>query len=132
MSRLKVINIENSNIPSGIKNDYPIEETCSGYHTSDYFICEESIPSGYFSNDDNEKLLYKCHDFCETCNKESTDINNNCLTCKDTKYLDLGNCVSEVVEHLMTQIIIQLKDVNVQLLNVYIVQLKALKIMVSA
>ena len=89
----KVINVENINSPK--KNDYPTDETeCNGYHTSDYSICEEYIPLGYFSNDDIQKILYKCHDNCKTCNQSSTINNNNCLTCKDenTIYFDLGNC----------------------------------------
>ena len=80
-------------------NDYPTEEPmsfiCGGYYNYEQTECFETIPNGYFHNDTNSKIVYKCHDNCETCEKGPTNNNFNCLTCKNSKYLDLGNCVEE-------------------------------------
>ena len=80
-------------------NDYLTEEPmsfiCSGYYNYEQTECFETIPNGYFHNVSNSKIIYKCHDNCETCEKGPTNNNFNCLTCKNSKYLDLGNCVEE-------------------------------------
>ena len=82
--------------------DYPISEITTStlncinnnYYNYEKTNCIETIPSGFYCNDTNERTIDKCHDNCETCEKGSISDNNNCLTCKDkTKYLDLGNCV---------------------------------------
>ena len=95
----RVFNFET--ISSNKINDFPTDEPsvsiCDGYHTLNGTECYNNIPTGYFCNDTLQKIIYKCHDNCKTCNKESTDDNNNCLTCPESgkKYLDLGNCTSD-------------------------------------
>ena len=79
--------------------DYPSNEPsviitppCNGYLTYDTEECHSNIIDGYFYNDTSSNIIYKCHPNCKTCNKSGTDENNNCLTCKDNKIFDLGNC----------------------------------------
>ena len=87
------------NIESPKKNEFPSDEPsisiCEDFHTFDYSECYTTIPQGYFLNDTSQKIIYKCHENCQTCKKGPTETNNNCLTCptSGTKYLDLGNCV---------------------------------------
>ena len=66
---------------------------CPKYYSYDLKNCIEEIPKGYYCNDTDLNTIDKCHENCETCKLGPTDINNNCLTCNNSKYLDLGNCV---------------------------------------
>ena len=53
--------------------------------------CYDEIPEGYYCNDTQTKIIYKCHEDCKECNGPATNNNNNCLKCWD-KFFDLGNC----------------------------------------
>ena len=74
-------------------NDYPIDLVCDHFYNYDKSGCYDTVPNGYYCNDEVAKTIDKCHDNCETCQIGPTTDNNNCLTCKDSKNLDLGNCV---------------------------------------
>ena len=87
------------NIDSIQIQDYPSDEvgitiTCTGYTKYDTSECVDDISDGYFYNGTSQKIIYKCHSKCETCEKGGSDENHNCKTCKDDKYLDMGNCTS--------------------------------------
>ena len=60
----------------------------------DYYIydnnCYDEIPEGYYINDITHMILGKCHSDCNTCIKDISG-NSICLSCKDNKYLHLGN-----------------------------------------
>ena len=64
------------------------------YYNYDHTECIDNIPEGYYCNNTELKTIDKCHENCQTCEKGGTDENNNCITCIDSKYFDLGNCVS--------------------------------------
>ena len=72
---------------------------CKNYYNYLKTSCLDEIPEGYFCNSTEDKTIDKCHDNCKTCNKSSTENNNNCLTCKDndTIFYDLGNCRSNCI-----------------------------------
>ena len=85
--------------------DYPSDEVgvtinpnCEGYIAYDTSECYSNIIDGYFYNDTPSNIIYKCHSNCKTCKEEGTDEDNKCLTCKDSKYFDLGNC-RDICEH---------------------------------
>ena len=67
---------------------------CTHYYNYEKTKCLLDVPDGYFLNDTNAKTIDKCHENCETCNEKSTINNTNCLSCQISKYLDLGNCVT--------------------------------------
>ena len=83
--------------------DYPTDEIgpliCEKYIDYEQTQCFDNVPDGYYQNDTSSKIIYKCHENCETCNEGPTEINNNCLTCKDSKYLDLGNCTDSCINN---------------------------------
>ena len=66
--------------------------TCPNYYDYNQLTCIDTIPSGYYCNNTSAKTIDKCHDNCETCEIGPTTDNNNCLTCKGSKFFDLGNC----------------------------------------
>ena len=49
---------------------------------------------GYYLKDPLQKIVDKCNEVCKTCNKKETPDNTNCNSCKNEKYLYLGNCVN--------------------------------------
>ena len=69
------------------------ELSCEKYYNYDHSDCLDTIPAGYYLNDSIGKTIDKCHDNCEFCIKGPTNNNTNCLKCKNSLYLDLGNCV---------------------------------------
>ena len=80
--------------------DYPTDEAqivCPNYYNYERDECFETIPPGYYQNDTSSKIIYKCHDNCETCNEGPSNDNNNCLTCVGSKFYDLGNCVDNCI-----------------------------------
>ena len=63
---------------------------CSKYYDYNQKECLDQIPPGYYLND--SKTIDKCHPDCKTCSINSI----NCLSCSNnSKFLDLGKCVSE-------------------------------------
>ena len=66
--------------------------------------CINYIPEGYFLKNEEIRLLAKCHQNCKTCNKEGTNSNNNCLSCDNSKYYDLGNCTSSCINGPLSEI----------------------------
>ena len=74
-----------------------IDTKCDDGYFNDGIRCYESIPEGYYCNSTEFKTIDKCHKNCKTCEKGGTDENNNCLTCKDSEFLDLGNCATSCV-----------------------------------
>ena len=65
------------------------------YYNYEQTDCEDIIPKGYYLNDTLYKTIDKCHNDCETCDKKEDEISTNCLTCSNSKYLDLGKCISD-------------------------------------
>ena len=76
-------------------NKTDINLNCTHYYNYNKTECLDNIPNGYFLNDSQLKTLDKCHPYCKTCDKKETENNNNCNSCINNKYLDLGNCVSK-------------------------------------
>ena len=96
----RIVTVDYINSPQ--IREYPTNEvgitftpTCDGYTAYDTSECYSDIPDKYFYNN-SQKIIYKCHDNCKTCEEEGTNDNNKCLTCpsEGKKYLDSGNCVS--------------------------------------
>ena len=81
--------------------DYPTDEPeiliCSHFYNYNRTDCYEKVPDGFYCNNTFLKTIDKCHDDCMTCKEGATNITSNCLTCKNSKYLDLGNCVDECI-----------------------------------
>ena len=67
---------------------------CDNYYNYENGECFTNIPDGYYCNDTELKIIEKCHNNCQTCNKGPTKDNNNCLKCKEGLIFDLGNCIS--------------------------------------
>ena len=99
-------NLFGQNIQIGIstnvtkKHEYPTETdalNCPIYYNYERTACEDTMPEGYYCNSTDDKTIDKCHQNCKTCNQKGTDLENNCLKCKeeDTIYYNLGNCVRE-------------------------------------
>ena len=88
-----------NNISSLKINDYPADETgflfCDYFYSYDKIECLDEIPPGFYCNSTIDKTIDKCHDNCETCDKGPREENNNCLTCKNNLFLNLGNCVEQ-------------------------------------
>ena len=64
--------------------------------------CINEIPDGYYLKDLALKTIEKCHELCQTCEKNSTVVNGiiymNCKTCKYTNISKIkieGNCPTE-------------------------------------
>ena len=82
-----------------ILKDYPTTEAgpfiCKTFYNYERTSCIENIPEGYYCNSTEQRTIDKCYLNCKTCNKgyDSLNNNHNCLTCKEGKYFDLGNCV---------------------------------------
>ena len=70
------------------------KSNCNYFYNYEQTECISDIPKGYFLNDTNHKTIDKCHEDCETCIQKYTLNNTNCLSCKNSKFLDLGNCIS--------------------------------------
>ena len=94
------------NCPIGTKisndNNFKCEQIINCNNINKYYNynlteCLDSIPEGYYCNDTELKTIDKCHNNCEICEEGPTDINNNCLKCRDSLYLDLGNCVDSCI-----------------------------------
>ena len=96
-------NVCYENCPEGtVSNDdtYKCEEELNcidKYYNYNRTECIDEIPDGYYCDNNELKTIDKCHNNCETCNKGPTDNNNNCLKCKDSLYLDSGNCVETCI-----------------------------------
>ena len=102
-------NVCYENCPEGtISNDdmYKCEEELNcidKYYNYNHTECIDEIPDGYYCDNTELKTIDKCHNNCETCKKGPTDNNNNCLKCKDSLYLDLGNCVDTCTNGSLTK-----------------------------
>ena len=95
-NKYSILTSESNNCCSLITiNQTNIDLNCFHYFNYEKTNCLDCIPDGYFLNDSSLKTLDKCYPFCKTCDKKETENNNNCNSCIDNKYLDLGNCVSE-------------------------------------
>ena len=64
--------------------------------------CINEIPDGYYLKDLALKTIEKCHELCQTCEKNSSVVNGiiymNCKTCKYTNISKIkieGNCPTE-------------------------------------
>ena len=77
---------------------------CDNYFNYQRTECIEVIPNGYYCNDTLLKTIDKCHENCKTCKKGPNEKNNNCLSCKNTKFFDLGNCVDKCINGYYTDI----------------------------
>ena len=77
-------------------NNFLCEEDikCPNYYNFTHTGCLEYIPEGYFLNSSQLKTIDKCHIDCKTCKQKETKNNTNCDSCKNSKYVDLGNCVT--------------------------------------
>ena len=88
----------NNIVPSIKVNDYPTDEPailiCVNYYNYYGTDCIDTIEDGYYCNDTERKTIDKCHDECISCDKGPTNENTNCNKCKNSKYVELGNCVS--------------------------------------
>ena len=64
------------------------------YYNFEKTSCINSIPKGYYLENNDNKYIGKCHENCEECEIGPTENNNNCLKCKSTGtiYYDFGNC----------------------------------------
>ena len=78
-------------------NDHKCKLNC--VHFNLYFNyeqtdCISSIPKGYYLQNEDNKILGKCHENCAECDMGPDESNNNCKTCPDIKtiYFDFGNC----------------------------------------
>ena len=92
-------NICYSSCPDGTyKNEinYKCEGTltCKKFYNYNHTDCFDAIPEGYYLNDSDTNTLDICYKNCKTCNKKDNGNNNNCLTCKNGLFLELGNCVT--------------------------------------
>ena len=67
---------------------------CDNYYNYEKTKCFDNIPDGYYLNNSEKKIIDKCHPDCRTCKEKETIDNTNCESCINSKYLDLGNCVS--------------------------------------
>ena len=79
------------------ENNFICKDTlnCEKYYNFEHTQCLGSIPDGYFLNDSLSRTIDKCHQDCKRCSKKEVENNTNCEVCaNNTKYLDLGNCVS--------------------------------------
>ena len=80
--------------------EFPIEDYSLDCTKNDRYLnyegtkCIKSIPEGYYCNSTQYRTIDKCHDNCKTCEQGGANDNNNCLTCKDDLFYDLGNCRS--------------------------------------
>ena len=43
--------------------------------------------------DEESRILLKCHEDCKTCDKKETTDNTNCNSCLNEKYLYFGICL---------------------------------------
>ena len=88
-------------------NSYICELKCkpnNKYFNYEKTQCIERIPDGYYCNDNLINTIEKCHSKCKTCEIGPTEINNNCLTCKESAiYFDLGNCTDTCVNGDFTE-----------------------------
>ena len=88
--------------------NYPIDEVgpliCNNYSNYQRTECINVIPHGYYCNDTTFKTINKCHENCETCEEGPNENNNNCLSCKNSKFLDLGNCIDKCINGYFTDI----------------------------
>ena len=80
---------------SVILNNYLCEDlNCYISYNMNETECLDYIPEGFYISNHFLKTLDKCHDDCKTCDKKNTENNTNCNSCYNSKYLDLGNCVT--------------------------------------
>ena len=72
-------------------------ESNGQYYNYNRTECINSIPPGYYCDNETLRTIEKCHENCQTCESGGNDENNNCLTCKTSGkiYIYLGNCFSE-------------------------------------
>ena len=75
-------------------SDFPTEIMCYNYYNYNRDGCLDTIPPGYYCNSTQDNTIDNCHPNCETCNQGPDDGSNNCLTCPNDKYFNLGDCVS--------------------------------------
>ena len=78
-------------------NDYICKLNCAKfnlYFNFEQTDCISTIPKGYYLQNEDNKILGKCHQNCEECDIGPDENNNNCKTCPniDTIYYDFGNC----------------------------------------
>ena len=60
-------------------------EKYNKYYNYEKTSCINSIPQGYYVNDDINKTIDKCHSYCKECSKESNEL-NLCISCNDGYY----------------------------------------------
>ena len=81
-------------------NDFKCVIDCKAndkYFNYEQTDCINSIPEGYYCNNQEKNTIEKCHQNCKSCEQGGTNDNNNCLVCKDGLFYDLGNCKSNCV-----------------------------------
>ena len=63
-------------------NDYLCEDDliCANYYNYDKTECFNEIPEGFYLNDSNSKILYKCDNKCKNCSFKST-MQGKCISC---------------------------------------------------
>jgi surface protein len=76
------------------------------YYDYSHSYCIDSIPEGYYLDDESQNTIDKCHIKCNNCSKESM-INELCITCNNSfgyyKKYDLNqskfiNCYKGIVD----------------------------------
>ena len=55
---------------------------CPKYYNYEKTACIETIPDGYYCNDESAKTIAKCNNDCSTCDKQSQN-SNKCLSCNN-------------------------------------------------
>ena len=91
-----------------------IDLNCNYYYNYNQTGCISEIPDGYYINNTILKTIDKCHVECKTCTKGKSYNNSNCDSCLDSKYLYLGNCISECPNRFYTD------DYNNNICNSYL------------
>ena len=82
-------------------NNYLCEPLkCNKYYNYEKTECLDYIPDGFFLNNSNKGTIDKCHPDCKTCHKKEINNNTNCDSCLNSKYFDLGNCLTSCPNNL--------------------------------
>ena len=70
-----------------------VDLECKHYYNLDKSKCYDEIIEGYYLENEESRILLKCHEDCKTCNKKEITDNTNCNSCLNEKILYFGNCV---------------------------------------
>ena len=76
---------------------------CKKYYNYDRTGCLEYIPETYFLNNSQKGTIDKCHSDCRTCVQKESINSTNCQSCLNSKFLDLGNCISICPDNLYVE-----------------------------